>query len=87
MECRSDESLWSLPLSSEMAQALLKEGYSSFRFDLGGRGDSKIRDDIAEDFERSVNDALEALEFIKSNFAYDSFIIYGHCTSAVEDIS
>ena len=69
---------------TELAEKLKSLGFPSFRFDVGGRGDSKIRSDISEDFERSVTDALEALNLLKEKYGYKQFIVYGHCSSAVE---
>ena len=61
-----------------------KRGISSFRFDAAGRGLSGIRSDISFDFDRAVADVIDTIEILREKFGVQEFILYGHCSSAVE---
>lgn len=68
----------------ELSQLLVGRGFATFRFDAGGRGSSEARSDISKDFSRTIADVHEAIELLKEKFGIKQFIIYGHCSSAVE---
>ena len=68
----------------ELAREFKSRGHATFRFDASGRGESSIRSDYSDDFQRSVADVHETLDMLKETYAVNQFIIYGHCTSAVE---
>lgn len=66
----------------EMARDLAKCGFSSFRFDLSGIGDSnRSRESVALE-EQIPNDIDEALAFIEEKTGIKNFVLMGICTGA-----
>jgi len=69
-------------LYADMARDIAKLGFSSFRFDLSGIGDSdRSRGNLPYD-EQIPIDIADALDFIEQKTGINSFILMGICTGA-----
>jgi len=65
-----------------LARYFAKQGFSSFRFDLSGIGDSDIHRDNRSYQEQYKGDIKEALDFLESEMGDKEFIVLGICTGA-----
>lgn len=73
----------------ELARALAALGFSTFRFDLNGLGDSLPRRDARNDLERACVDLTEALDFLEKKRGLFRFMLVGMCsgTDAVHRVA
>lgn len=65
-----------------LARRLSKDGFSVFRFDITGLGDSDTRNDVREDAERAIADILEVMDYLDKHQEASSFVIIGLCSGA-----
>ena len=63
----------------ELARTAAKAGFTTFRFDLNGLGDSLSRRDARGDLERAAIDLSEALDFLQKRGAA-GFVTIGMCS-------
>jgi len=72
-----------LRMNKEFSLYLAEQGFSSFRFDLSGIGDSEKDGANNQSFsERNISDVGEALELIKDKVSPSKIIVMGLCTGA-----
>jgi len=72
-----------LRMNKEFSLYLAEHGFSSFRFDLSGIGDSEKQASNNQTFkDRNLSDVGEALELIKDKISPTKIIIMGLCTGA-----
>ncbi len=64
----------------ELARALARLGFVTFRFDLNGLGDSLPRRDARNDLERAAVDLGEALDFLEKKRGFSRFVTIGMCS-------
>lgn len=64
----------------DLARALARVGFSSFRFDLNGLGDSLPRRDASDDLTRSSMDLTEALDFLQKKRGFAHFVSVSMCS-------
>ncbi len=70
-------------MNKEFSLFIAEQGYSSFRFDLSGIGDSdKLPMDSMNYKERNLSDVGEAIAFLKETVSSTNFIVMGLCTGA-----
>jgi pimeloyl-ACP methyl ester carboxylesterase len=70
-------------LSVEFARRAYRTGFSSFRFDLSGIGDSDARAESLTSIENAVADAREAMNMLSAEFGFKRFVLFGLCSGAV----
>lgn len=70
-------------LSVEIARRAAAAGFSAFRFDLSGLGDSAPRMPPLGVAESAVVDVREALEVLGSAYSYRRFVLLGLCSGAI----
>jgi pimeloyl-ACP methyl ester carboxylesterase len=66
----------------DLARRLSEDGFTVFRFDLTGLGDSDMRNDVREDAERAIADIIEVMDHLDKHLHADTFIIIGLCSGA-----
>jgi len=72
-----------LRMNKEFSIYLAEQGFSSFRFDLSGIGDSEKLASNKQSFkDRNLSDVGEAIEFIKDKVSPAKIIVMGLCTGA-----
>lgn len=64
----------------DLARTAAKLGFTTFRFDLNGLGDSLPRRDARGDLERAATDLSEALDFLQKKRRAQRFIAIGMCS-------
>lgn len=69
-------------LHVDMARELASSGYSSFRFDIGGIGDSNTKKGSLPIHERAVQETRDAISFLSGIKDTNQFILFGLCTGA-----
>lgn len=69
-------------MSVKLARAIGELGFTSFRLDLSGVGDSPLRGDTMGYTESSGEEALSAMDFLQRTQGCDRFVIYGLCSGA-----
>lgn len=70
-------------LSVDLARWAAELGFSSFRFDWSGLGDSKPRIPPLGGVESAIADATDAMNHLTAEFGLRSFILVGLCSGAV----
>jgi pimeloyl-ACP methyl ester carboxylesterase len=70
-------------LSVDFARRVCKLGFTSFRFDLSGIGDSDPRPESLSSVDNAVADAREAMTMLGERFGFNRFILFGLCSGAV----
>jgi len=65
-----------------LARHLADMGYSTFRFDFSGLGDSAVQNSTAAVRERNVSEVRDAMDFLQDTRAAKSFVLIGLCTGA-----
>jgi pimeloyl-ACP methyl ester carboxylesterase len=68
--------------SVDIARRLAAMGFSVFRFDLSGLGDSEMRRDNRTDEERAVVDVQETMDHLGTRLGVSRFILMGLCSGA-----
>ena len=68
-------------LHVDIARSLAEAGFSSFRIDLSGLGDSETRTGKAVE-NRAVLDATEAIDFVAENSDIEQVVAIGLCSGA-----
>ncbi|HTZ73412.1 MAG TPA: alpha/beta fold hydrolase [Candidatus Aquilonibacter sp.] len=66
----------------KIARELALLGFTSFRFDFSGIGDSKPRKDNLPFEKSSIDETQSALTFVQGKCATDAFILLGGCSGA-----
>jgi dienelactone hydrolase len=69
-------------LHVDLARRLATSGFSSFRFDMSGIGDSDHGGSDLLYIERSVSDVIEAMDLVQRLVNIDQFVTAGLCTGA-----
>lgn len=69
-------------ISVVLARKLAEAGIASFRFDIGGRGDSETGTDAGGDEQQAQADILDAMDFASRRFQVDRFVTFGLCSGA-----
>jgi pimeloyl-ACP methyl ester carboxylesterase len=67
----------------KIARALAAQGFTVFRFDFSGIGDSSVRLDNLRFEESSVDEACAAMSFLEATKGINRFILLGGCSGAV----
>lgn len=70
-------------LSVEVARCAASAGFSAFRFDLSGLGDTAPRVPSLGVVESAVADVKEALDHLGAHHGFRSFVLIGLCSGAV----
>lgn len=70
-------------LSVEIARCAASAGFSAFRFDLSGLGDTAPRVSPLGVVESAVADVREALDHLGANHGFRSFVLLGLCSGAI----
>ncbi len=81
-------------LYNRMTEAFLKQGYTVFKFDFYGLGDSEgelgkeLLAEVYNDTENGafVNDGIDALDWLQNERGIDTFILGGLCGGAISSI-
>ncbi|MBK8257184.1 MAG: alpha/beta hydrolase [Polyangiaceae bacterium] len=68
--------------SVKLARSLADQGFSVFRFDLAGLGDSEPRRDALSFEEGAVSDVKEAMDHLQKMGAATRFLLMGLCSGA-----
>jgi dienelactone hydrolase len=70
-------------LSTDYARLLTADGFSSFRFDLSGLGDSNLGKSQVNAEQRFIDDAKAAMDTLQAQLGTSTrFLIFGLCTGA-----
>ena len=64
----------------QIARALAEQGFTTFRFDFSGVGDSEVRKDSIPIEERFIMETIEAMDYVASVTDTDRFIVGGLCS-------
>jgi dienelactone hydrolase len=67
-----------------IARRLATLGFSAFRFDVSGKGDSETRKDVGLERERTLADIRDAMDFFSNRKSIDRFVLVGLCSGADE---
>lgn len=68
-------------VSVDLARRLAAHGFTALRFDVSGLGDSEVRKDALNEFERAAQDVREAMDALESRRGIRRFILVGFCSS------
>jgi len=66
----------------KLARSLAANGHIVLRFDLSGVGDSLPRPDHMPIEQFTIDDTLQAMEFLAETYGSQRFILMGHCAGA-----
>jgi hypothetical protein len=69
-------------MSVVLARQLAEAGIASFRFDIGGRGDSESGTDAEGGEQQALADIVDAMDFAGRRFQVDKFVTFGLCAGA-----
>ena len=69
-----------------LARAMAASGFTAFRFDLSGIGDSRARRDQLRLGERALVEAQAAMDSINKSRGIDKFVLVGLCSGADDAI-
>lgn len=69
-------------LNVELARRLAAVGFTSFRFDFSGLGDSEASRDGRTDQERAVSEAQAAMDLVAKRTGASRFVMVGLCSGA-----
>ena len=64
----------------QIARALAEQGFTTFRFDFSGVGDSEVRKDSIPIEERFIQETIEAMDYVQSVTETPDFIVGGLCS-------
>lgn len=67
----------------DLARRLCDDGFSVFRFDLSGLGDSDMRPEFQQDDVRFVSDFTEVMDYLETNYGAKQFVLIGLCSGAI----
>ncbi len=66
-----------------LARRLCDDGFSVYRFDLTGFGDSDMRTDYREEEERVISDMIEVMDHMEKTKGTKRFVLIGLCSGAL----
>ncbi len=66
----------------KLARTLAKQGFRVLRFDLSGIGDSLPRPDHMPVEQFSIDDVVQAMDFLSATCGSQRFVLMGHCSGA-----
>jgi hypothetical protein len=66
----------------DLARQFSQDGFSSYRFDLTGLGDSEIRKDRMNDEARAISDIRNTMDYFEKTRGIKRFILLGLCSGA-----
>ena len=66
----------------KIARTLAEMGFTVFRFDFSGIGDSKAREDHLPFLKSGVDEAQEAMTYLTRTRGNQKFLLMGHCSGA-----
>lgn len=69
-------------INVHIARSLAAQGFSSFRFDLSGHGDSGQHTEISDVYKQRILDVKDALDYLEQFKSEKRFIIIGICSGA-----
>lgn len=64
----------------QIARALAEAGFTTFRFDFSGVGDSEVRKDSIPILERFTQETVEAMDYVASVSGAEQFMVGGLCS-------
>ncbi len=70
----------------KLARELAQQGFTVLRFDLSGIGDSVTRPDNMPVEEFTIDDMLQAMNYMAETFGARKFVLGGHCAGAYHSI-
>jgi pimeloyl-ACP methyl ester carboxylesterase len=70
----------------KLARKLANQGLIVLRFDLSGVGDSLPRPDHMPVEQFTIDDVVQAMDFLNSTYACERFVLIGHCAGAYHSI-
>lgn len=65
----------------DLARRLAEAGFTAFRFDASGLGDSGVRREAVSDAEREDLDVADAMDAVTRRTGITSFVLVGFCSS------
>lgn len=65
----------------DLSRRLTRAGFTAFRFDGSGRGDSEVRRDASSDQDREERDLEEAMDMLTKRTGIRAFVLVGFCSS------
>lgn len=66
----------------KLARRLAEEGHRVLRFDYSGVGDSQPRPDHMPVEQFTIDDVVQAMNFLSGTFGDQQFVLMGHCAGA-----
>lgn len=70
----------------KLARHLATQGIVVLRFDLSGVGDSQPRPDHLPVEEFTIDDTVQAINYLAENYGTQQFVLMGHCAGAYHSI-
>ena len=69
-------------LHVDVSRSLADQGYTSFRMDLSGLGDSEVRKELPDEEDRAMLDINDALDALEQELDVHEFVPMGLCSGA-----
>ena len=66
----------------KLARSLARQGYLVLRFDLSGIGDSLPRPDLMPVEQFTIDDVVQAMDFLTAAYQVQHFTLIGHCSGS-----
>ncbi len=70
----------------KLARSLAAQGYLVLRFDISGVGDSLPRPDLMPVEEFTIDDLVQAMDFLSAAYQVNQFTLMGHCAGSYHSI-
>jgi pimeloyl-ACP methyl ester carboxylesterase len=66
----------------KLARSLARQGFRVLRFDLSGIGDSLPRPDHMPAEQFTIDDVIQAMDYLSATYGSQHFMLMGHCAGA-----